>query len=180
MAIGVLGGTFDPVHNAHMAIARTALDQLGLEKILWIPTGTPRYREPARTPPAHRVAMLKLAVEGEPRFAIDERELAAGHSGYTLDTLKSLGGKPVLLLGADQYAKLETWYRWREILELARIAVFARPGWSALDGRAQFVAMDQLDISASDIRARLARGEDVSTLVPARVLDYIRQHRLYR
>jgi nicotinate-nucleotide adenylyltransferase len=180
MAIGVLGGTFDPVHNAHMAIARTALDQLGLEKILWIPTGTPRYREPARTPPAHRVAMLKLAVEGEPRFAIDERELAAGHSGYTLDTLKSLGGKPVLLLGADQYAKLETWYRWREIPELASIAVFARPGWSALDGRAQFVAMDQLDISASDIRARLARGEDVSTLVPARVLDYIRQHRLYR
>jgi nicotinate-nucleotide adenylyltransferase len=180
MAIGVLGGTFDPVHNAHMAIARTALDQLGLEKILWIPTGTPRYRQPARTPATHRVAMLKLAVEGEPRYAIDERELAAGHSGYTLDTLKSLGGKPVLLLGADQYAKLETWYRWREILELARIAVFARPGWSAPDGRAQFVAMDQLDISASDIRARLARSEDVSTLVPARVLDYIRQHRLYR
>jgi len=180
MAIGILGGTFDPVHNAHMAIARTALDQLGLEKILWIPTGTPRYRESARTPATHRVAMLKLAIEGEPRYAIDERELAPGHSGYTLDTLKSLGGKPVLLLGADQYAKFETWHRWQEILELASIAVFARPGCAAADAKAKFVAMQPLDISASDIRARLARGEDVSALVSARVLDYIRQHRLYR
>jgi nicotinate-nucleotide adenylyltransferase len=177
---GILGGTFDPVHNAHLAVARAALEQLRLERVLWMPTGAPKYRAPARTPAVHRVAMLKLAIEGEPRYAIDERELVPGHSGYTLDTLNSLGGKPVLLLGADQYAKFETWYRWREILELASIAVFARPGWSAPDGRAQFVAMDQLDISASDIRARLARGEDVSAMVPAKVLAYIRQHRLYR
>jgi nicotinate-nucleotide adenylyltransferase len=180
MAIGILGGTFDPVHNAHLAIARTALEHLRLEKILWIPTGSTHYREPARTPAAHRVAMLKLAIEGEPRYAIDERELAPGHSGYTVDTLKSLGGKPILLLGADQYAKFETWHRWREILELASIAVFARPGWSAPAGRVQSVAFPPLAISASDIRARLARGEDVSALVPAKVLDYIRRHGLYR
>jgi nicotinate-nucleotide adenylyltransferase len=124
--------------------------------------------------------MLKLAIAGEPRYAIDERELAPGHTGYTVDTLHSLGGRPVLLLGADQYAKFETWHRWREILELAEIAVFARPGWSVPDGHARFVPMEPLAISASDIRARLARGGDVSALVPARVLDYIRQHRLYR
>jgi nicotinate-nucleotide adenylyltransferase len=178
--VGILGGTFDPVHNAHLAIARAALEALGLQKILWIPTGVPKYRAPARTPARHRVAMLKLALEGEPRYAIDERELEPGHSGYTVDTLKSLGGRPVLLLGADQYAKFETWHRWREILELASIAVFARPGWSAPDERVTHVPLAPLPISASDIRARLARGADVSAMVPPRVLDYIRQHGLYR
>ena len=180
MAIGILGGTFDPVHNAHLAIARAALEQLQLERILWMPTGSPKYRAPARISAAHRVAMLRLALEGEPRYVIDEHELAPGHSGYTVDTLKSLGGRPVLLLGADQYAKFETWHRWREILELAEIAVCARPGWTAPEGRARFVPMEPLAISASDIRARLARGEDVSAMVPARVLAYIRQHGLYR
>jgi nicotinate-nucleotide adenylyltransferase len=180
MAIGILGGTFDPVHNAHLAMARAALEALDLERILWMPTGAPKYRAPARTPAHHRVAMLRLALEGEPRYAIDERELAPGHSGYTVDTLRSLGGKPVLLLGGDQYAKLETWHRWREVLELASIAVFARPGWAASDGRARFVPMAPLAISASEIRARLARGDDVSAMVPAKVLAYIRQHRLYR
>lgn len=177
---GILGGTFDPVHNAHLAIARTALEQLGLARILWMPTGNPRYRQPAQTPAVHRVAMLALAIEGEPRYAIDERELAPGHSGYTVDTLLALGGEPVLLLGADQYAKFETWHRWREILGLASLAVFARPGWPASDGRARFVPMAPLDISASGIRARLARGEDVASLVPPKVLAYIQQHRLYR
>jgi len=177
--VGILGGTFDPVHNAHLAIARAALDQLGLERILWMPTGSPKYREPARTPAAHRVAMLKLAIEGEPRYRIDERELAPGHSGYTVDTLKSLGGKPVLLLGADQYAKFETWHRWQEILQLAGIAVFARPGWPDCDGRAQFVPLQPLDISASDIRARAARGQGISGLVPEAVQRYIERHRLY-
>jgi nicotinate-nucleotide adenylyltransferase len=179
MAIGILGGTFDPVHNAHLAMARAALEALALERILWMPTGSPKYRAPAHAAAPHRLAMLRLAIEGEPRYAIDERELAPGHSGYTVDTLKSLGGKPVLLLGGDQYAKLETWHRWREVLDLAEIAVFARPGWPANDGRARFVPMAPLATSASEIRARLARGEDVSALVPAKVLDYIRQHGLY-
>jgi nicotinate-nucleotide adenylyltransferase len=177
---GILGGTFDPVHNAHLALARAALEHLGLERLLWLPTGAPKYRAPADTPAAHRVAMLRLALEGEPRYAIDERELDPAHSGYTVDTLKSLGGRPVLLLGADQYAKFETWHRWREILELATLAVFARPGWSTPDGRARHVPFAPMDISASDIRARLARGEDVSALVPAKVLAYIRRHGLYR
>jgi nicotinate-nucleotide adenylyltransferase len=176
---GILGGTFDPVHNAHLALARAALEHLALERILWLPTGAPKYRAPAVTPAAHRVAMLRLALAGEPRYAIDERELDPAHSGYTVDTLKALGGRPVLLLGADQYAKFEAWHRWREILELASLAVFARPGWKVPDGRARHVPFAPMDISASDIRARLARRADVSALVPARVLGYIRQHGLY-
>ena len=180
MTIGILGGTFDPVHNAHLAMARAALEHLKLERILWLPTGAPKYRAPAMTPARHRVAMLRIALAGEPRYAIDERELDPAHSGYTVDTLKSLGGHPVLILGADHCAKLETWHRWREVLELATLAVCARPGWVSPDGRATPVPMAPLDISASDIRARLARGADVSAMVPAQVLEYIRRHGLYR
>jgi nicotinate-nucleotide adenylyltransferase len=104
MATGILGGTFDPVHNAHLAVARAALGALALERVLWMPTGAPRYRTPALASGEHRLAMLRLATDGEPRFAIDARELAPGHSGYTIDTLAGFDERPVLLMGADQYA----------------------------------------------------------------------------
>jgi nicotinate-nucleotide adenylyltransferase len=179
MATGILGGTFDPVHNAHLAMARAALEALGLERVLFMPTGAPRYRTPAIAPGAQRVAMLRLAIAGEPRFAIDGRELAPGHSGYTIDTLAGFAERPVLLLGADQYAKLETWHRWREILARADLAVFARPGSPFRDGRAREVPFTPMAVSASDIRARVARGESIAGLVPPGVADYIARHRLY-
>jgi nicotinate-nucleotide adenylyltransferase len=179
MALGLLGGTFDPVHNAHLAMARAGLAALALERVLFMPTGAPRYRTPATASGEHRVAMLRLAIDGEPRFAIDERELAPGHSGYTLDTLAGFTDRPVLLLGADQYAKFETWHRWREILERADLAVFERPGHALRDGRIRRVPFAPLDISASDIRARCARGESIAALVPAAVAAYIARHRLY-
>jgi nicotinate-nucleotide adenylyltransferase len=96
-----------------------------------------------------------------------------------VDTLKSLGGHPVLILGADQYAKLETWHRWRDVLELAALAVVARPGSLAPGGQVRQVPMAPMDISASDIRARVARGQSIAGLVPAAVQRYIEQHRLY-
>ncbi|HEX5091884.1 MAG TPA: nicotinate (nicotinamide) nucleotide adenylyltransferase [Burkholderiales bacterium] len=179
MATGLLGGTFDPVHNAHLAMARTALGALALERVLFLPTGAPRYRTPATAAGEHRVAMLRLALGAEPRFAVDERELAPGHSGYTIDTLAGFAARPVLLLGADQYEKFETWHRWREILERADLAVFARPGHAPRDGRARQVAFAPMDISASDIRARCARGADIAPLVPAAVAAYIARHHLY-
>src|SRR6202008_2593248 len=88
LKVGILGGTFDPVHNAHLALAGTALRELPLDEILWIPTGTPGYRNPPVAPAEHRLAMLKLALAGEPRYRIDIRELAPGASGYTVDTLR--------------------------------------------------------------------------------------------
>lgn len=179
MTIGILGGTFDPVHNAHLAMARAALKELALERILWMPTGTPRYRKPARASAAQRLAMLRLAIAGEPRYAIDERELADGHSGYTVDSLQGFGEKPVLLLGADQYAEFENWHRWREVLERASLAVFARPGSPAPVGRVRSVAFAPMDISASDIRARAARGASIDALVPPAVAGYIAHHHLY-
>jgi nicotinate-nucleotide adenylyltransferase len=187
--VGLLGGTFDPVHNAHLAMARAALRELPLAKVIFMPTGdnpgTARYRRPAAAPAPHRLAMLKLALDGEPRFEIDPRELAPSASGYTADTLaqlhEELGPRvPIyLLMGADQYAKLDSWHRPQAVRRLARIAVFARPGLPPPDAAAQRVPMEELAVSASDIRARAARGEDLSALVPAAVANYIRRERLY-
>jgi nicotinate-nucleotide adenylyltransferase len=187
--VGLLGGTFDPVHLAHLAMARAALRALPIGKVIFMPTGhnegTVRYRTPPVASAEHRLAMLKLALEGEPRFEIDPRELAPTASGYTADTLAQLHDElgprvPVfLLMGADQYAKLDAWHRPQEVRRLARIAVFARPGLPPPGAGAERVAMEEMDVSSSDIRARAARGEDLSALVPAAVANYIRRERLY-
>lgn len=188
--VGILGGTFDPVHNAHLAIARRALEALDAAQILWMPTGAPGYRDPPRAPALDRVAMLKLALDGEARYALDERELAPGASGYTYDTLASLRAElgaevPLfMLIGSDQYEKLATWYRARDLFGLCRFAVFARPGWSAHaqglpESGVIHVPMEPLAISASAIRAAVGRGADVKALLPAPVLQYIRRHHLY-
>ena len=184
-AIGILGGTFDPVHNAHLAMAQAALDQLKLDKVLFIPTGTTRYRNPAIASPRDRVAMLKLALQGNPRFLLDERELQPGASGYTVDTLQGLraglkdADQLYLLLGADQYEKLGSWQRPDEVRRLAGIRVFGRPGIQTKGG-GKLVPMDPMPVSASEIRARAKRGEDLGGLVPPAVANYIERQRLYR
>lgn len=172
------------MHNAHLAMARAAREALKLEKILFMPTGVPRYRAPAAASGEQRVAMLKLALGEEPAYEVDARELVPGASGYTYDTLKELrleygaGTELWLLMGADQYAKLGSWHRPDDIRKLASIAVFARPRFPVEKG-ARVVAMVSMPISASDIRARVARGEDISALVPAEVADYVSRHGLY-
>jgi nicotinate-nucleotide adenylyltransferase len=182
--IGILGGTFDPVHNAHLAIAGAALSALRLEKILWLPTGAPPYRPAPVAAAIHRAAMLKLAIAGEARYAIDERELRPGASGFTFDSISSLKSedpktKFALIMGADQYEKRESWHRWADLEKLCDIAVFARPGCN-LDAKAKTIPMTPSPISASDIRARIGRNEDVSAMLPPPVLAYIRKHGLYR
>lgn len=184
--VGLLGGTFDPVHNAHLAMARAALAALPLGKVIFMPTGTTRYRKPAAASAEHRLAMLKLALDGEPRFEIDPRELSPSASGYSADALaqlhEELGPRVTIyfLMGADQYARLETWHRPEEVRRLSRIAVFARPGAPAPDTAVEMIPMEPMRVSASDIRARAARGEDLSSLVPAPVANYIATHGLYR
>lgn len=182
-AIGILGGTFDPVHNAHLAMARAALDALKLKRVLFIPTGNPQYRAPALASARHRLEMLRLALAGQPAFEIDPRELQQGASGYTVDTLRALHAEGMndlhLLMGADQYARLGSWHKPQEIAALAKIAVFARPG-SELPGWVERVPMAPMALSSSDLRARAARGEDLAGMVPPAVANYIRAQGLYR
>ena len=165
-------------------MARAALDELGLDKVLFMPTGSPRYRTPAVASGEHRVAMLKLATGDNDAYEIDARELAPGASGYTVDTLRELrlelgADTPLwLLMGADQHAKLETWHRPEDVKRLARIAVFARPG-SPAPSKVRVVPLNPMNVSASDVRARIARGEDIGALVPPAVADYIARQRLY-
>ena len=166
-------------------MARAALERLKLDKIVFMPTGAPRYRTPAIASGEHRVAMLRRALADQDAYEIDARELVPGHSGYTVDTLRELrlelgaDTELWLLMGADQYAKLDTWHRPADVGKMARVAVVGRPG-IALDRGVPLIPMEPMKISASEIRARVARGEDIAALVPPAVANYIRQHGLYR
>jgi nicotinate-nucleotide adenylyltransferase len=182
-AIGILGGTFDPVHKAHLAMARAALGHLHLDKVLFIPTGMTRYRKPARASAEDRVEMLRRALADEPRFEIDTRELEPGASGYTVDTLRALRSELgevdlYLLMGADQHEKLATWHQPEEVKRLAKIAVFVRPGID-LKENVKLVPMKPMDVSASKVRTLAKDGKDLAALVPLVVANYIRAHRLY-
>lgn len=167
-------------------MARAALEQLALERVLWVPTGAPGYRKPPVASAAQRVAMLELALKGEPAFAIDPRELSPQASGYTVDTLRALRrelGKAAglyLLLGADQYAALPQWRDPQEVARLARLAVFPRPGFSLQGEGVPILCVAPLPVSGSDIRARAARGASLAGLVPPAVANYIDRHGLYR
>jgi nicotinate-nucleotide adenylyltransferase len=166
-------------------MARAALKNLSLQNILFVPTGSPKYRDGPVASVEHRLAMLRLALGSEPRYRIDERELAPGASGYTVDTLKSLraelGAKTVFyfLMGADQFAKLASWHRPEELRKLAKIALFGRPGFELGDEEVQIVPMRPMPISASGIRALAAAGQDLTAMVPPGVANYIRTHHLY-
>ncbi len=136
---GILGGTFDPVHLGHLALAEAALAQLPLNEVLWLPSGSPGHRGSPAAGASDRLAMLRLALAGNPRYRIDAAELEQSEPTYTVNTLARLrahlGGEPplVLLLGSDSFLSLPTWLRWRELFDLAHIACVSRPGHAAGD-----------------------------------------------
>jgi nicotinate-nucleotide adenylyltransferase len=189
--IGVFGGTFDPPHNAHIALARTALDELKLDEVRWIPAGAPWQKARAVTAAEHREAMTRLAIEGEPRFVLDRRELARQGPSFTLDTVRELqaaqpGATWFLLIGQDQYAGLHTWRDWQALLGLVVLAVANRPGVApavnaeVLRFAHSTVPLPMLDISSTSIRQRVANGLPVTDLVPPQVARYIAHHHLYK
>jgi nicotinate-nucleotide adenylyltransferase len=203
-SIGVFGGTFDPIHVAHLAVAEEAAETLGLERLLFIPAGEPPHK-PGRdiTPAEHRLAMVELAIAGNDRFAVDRLEIERTGPSYTVETLEALaagvaaGTAPdlTLILSADAFLGLMTWREPRRILELARIVVAPRDGYPDagpdflagelpdrpdLAGRATFLDSPRLRLSASELRARAAAGRSLRYLVPDAVAAYIGDHALYQ
>lgn len=191
MRIGLFGGSFDPFHNAHLELARAALRDAALEQIVFVPAGNPWQRAPLKASGADRLAMVHLAIADEPRYAVDPCELTREGASYTVDTLTDLahrrpGNQWVVLLGADQWARLPTWHRWQELVQQARIAVAQRAGEPVvtppeLAGITPLtIAMPPMATSSTQIRARLAGGASIAGLVPSAVAQYIAKHRLYR
>ena len=189
--IGLFGGSFDPVHNAHLALARQALHELQLDELRWVPVGQAWQKSRPLTPAVHREAMLRLAIADEPRFVLEDCELRRPGPSYTLDTVRELqaatpGAQWFLVIGLDQYAGLHTWFGVEQLLPLVTLAVAQRPGArTQADARvhaaAQLaLALPPTAVSATHVRARLAAGQDISALVPLPVALYIRQQGLYR
>jgi nicotinate-nucleotide adenylyltransferase len=195
MNIGILGGTFDPVHVAHLVLAEQARDQLTLDQVLFIPAGDPwRKSHRAITPAQHRLAMLRLAIEGNDAFAISDIELHREGPTYTADTLEALAGERLddafwFILGADALADLPNWREPERIVKHAMLAVARRDGREvdaaelnipALAGRLQLFTCPRLAISSTEIRGRVVAGRSIRYLVPDAVAAYIEQHNLYR
>jgi nicotinate-nucleotide adenylyltransferase len=193
--IGLFGGSFDPPHNAHLALARVALDHLLLDELRWVPAGDTWQKKRELAPPADRAAMVEVAIAGEPRFVLEGCELRRAGPSYTIDTLLELqvaqAGEPAewfLVIGQDQYANLHTWHRWRELLPRTVLAVARRgdavlhadPALAAEPHRMVALPLPRIDVSATEIRRRAADGRDYTEMVPAAVARYIDQNHLYR
>ena len=200
-SLGVFGGTFDPIHVAHLAVAQEAAESVGLERVLFIPAGEPPHKPGlVATASEQRLAMVELAIAGNPRFAVDPREIDRAGPSYTVDTLEALSAEALaadrtpdlrLILSAEAFLELMTWREPRRVLELARIVVAPRDGYPAagpdflarhvpdLADRATFLDAPRMRLSASDLRRRAASGRSLRYLVPDAVAAYIGDHDLY-
>jgi len=185
MKIGVFGGTFDPVHVGHLAIAQAALEAAGLDRVVFVlARRSPLKDQGPVASEADRLAMLVLATKDEPRFSVSCVELDREGPSYTVDTLEALQptGDLVLILGSDALADLPRWRSPERIRELATILVARRPGAPEPDAASGAQTFDApcLDISARELRARAARGLSLRYLVPDEVWRHIAHNGLYR
>jgi nicotinate-nucleotide adenylyltransferase len=198
MGIGILGGTFDPIHNGHIVVAEEVRVRLDLEEVLFIPAGRPWLKEEKGISPAgHRVEMIRLAISSNPYFKLSTIEVERAGPSYSVDTLESLreryGAETKLffLLGNDILAELPQWKEPARLVEMCNLVAFSRPGYSspplrslelAIPGITQKVMVlevPQMDISSTQIRSLVAHGQSIHALVPDVVERYIGRHKLY-
>lgn len=213
MKLGLFGGSFDPIHLGHVVPVQEARRRLGLDRVVYLPTASPPHKQDPesapRAPAAARYAMVEMAILLEEGLFASDHELRSDGPSYTVETLEhflregSKAGHELelhLILGSDSLAELHTWRRWRELPELARLVVLARPEWEieairgnlapelqellglpGEGGRIEVVEDARVDVSSSEIRRRLARGEppDEEQLPPL-VVDYLQKYRFYR
>ncbi len=199
MDVGVLGGTFDPIHNGHLAVGEEACLRLGLERVVFVPAGDPWLKEQAGvTAATHRLEMVKLALAGKPHFEVATVDLERPGPSYTEDTLGDLrrrlgeDARMYFILGIDALAEFDRWRNPQRILQMCTLVAVRRPGAAAIDTNSlqqrlpgistRLVVLENelVDISSTDIRQRVAAGLTITGLVPATVELYIKQHGLYQ
>ncbi|CAB3939839.1 nicotinate (nicotinamide) nucleotide adenylyltransferase [Achromobacter insolitus] len=192
--IGLLGGSFDPVHLAHIALAQNALQSLGLAEVQLIPAANPWQRAALHATAEQRRDMLQLAIAGHAGLVVNPIEIERGGATYTIDTLRALpqDARYVWLLGTDQLANFCTWRNWQDIASLVDLAVATRPGTElsappalaahlhSQGRKLQELPFTPMPVSASEIRRRLAQGESTDGMLAAPVAAYIAAHHLYR
>ena len=197
--LGIFGGSFDPPHIAHIALAKHAIEQFDLAELRIIPTGDAWHKARTLTPSPHRLAMTRLAFADVPQATVDAREIDRQGATYTVETLEELKAEQpeadlYLFIGADQANAFKTWHRWQDILSLATVVVANRPiegqgsmasQWhNAVSPDVQRLDMPSLNVSATEIRAHVAQGPHpaaaMSAWLPAAVQHYIEKHSLYR
>lgn len=184
MPIALYGGTFDPIHHGHLILARDAIEELGIDRVIFIPAAiSPHKLERAPSPAPVRSAMVAAAIAGEESFVQDDRELHRAGPSFTVETVEEIRARHpretvVYLIGEDNVAKLDTWHRIGDLRRLVEFVVFGRGanlvphGMRALQRR--------LDISSTEIRERIARGASIRYLVPEPVRELIEHHHLYQ
>lgn len=193
-AVGLMGGTFDPVHVGHLAIAEEARDALGLERILFVPAGSPPHKTASEvTATDHRVAMVALAIGDNPAFELSRIEVDRPGPSYTVDTVEQLAkdAAVTLILSAETFRELPTWHEPERLFAAAFVAIVPREGYPAPDpawlsttfpgreDRVRYLEGPRLGLSSTDIRARVAAGRSIRYLVPAAVEAYIAANHLY-
>ena len=198
--LGLFGGSFDPIHNGHLHIARAFADELGLDNVIFLPAGEPYHKNTPRTPAAQRLAMVEAAIAGDARFAASDVDMVRDGATYSVDTVQIFrqhfaGAELWWLMGMDSLLQLHTWKNWRTFARLTHIAVAARSGQSlnhaprelqdwlgeALhNGSLKILSAPLWDVSSSAIRQRVAAGESVGDEVPAAVEQLIEEWGLYR
>ena len=185
MRIAIFGGTFNPVHSAHLAMARAAADQCALDRVLFIPAGNPPHKD-VNTPYDHRLPMVELACAADPRFIASRLEEGSAKS-YSIDTIEKIhshepAAELFFLIGSDAFEELRTWRRWQDVVRAVEFIVIARPGHAILNipgARVHRVEMPESAVSSSEIRGAVAAGQTSGDL-PSPVAAYIAKHGLYR
>ncbi|MCA9393372.1 MAG: nicotinate-nucleotide adenylyltransferase [Candidatus Omnitrophica bacterium] len=186
--IGILGGTFNPVHNGHLAVAQTAFEKLRLTKVIFVPAKLPVHKAPENVvAPAKRLKMVELAIQPYDHFVASDIEISRKGKSYSIETVQEFRkqyakDKLYFIIGTDSSLKLHTWKRIDELVKMVSFVCINRPGNppSATEQSCRHIKMPALDISSSMIRARIAKGLPVGFLLPKAVEEYIRKKKIYR
>ena len=189
--IGVLGGTFDPIHLGHLIIAQYALEAASLDRVIFIPAGRPYMKKRAISSAIDRLTMVELAIKDGRRFESSDVDINRAGPTYTIDTLKELRAKSgmttelFLIIGADSVAELPRWHKLKELIAMCTILAFARPGVKMeiapeIRNKIRLVRAPLIDISATEIRKRAKAGKEIRYIVPEQVRNYIKKRGLYK